>query len=219
MHNTQYPRFREVLAYAAEKHDGQVRKGTDIPYITHPVAVAEVLCRNKCSPEVVYAGLLHDVIEDTGVAQEVLAQEFGTTVAALVAAVSEKKTTANEKIPWEVRKLRQLAVLQEEDDSVALLKAADVWHNLSTLAADYACVGEAVWSRFNAGKYYQLWYYSTLCRMLIAKLGTHDLARQLQKLLDDFLTACRCSQTELDEVGAQVHAAAADYEKKHMPSL
>ena len=59
-----------ALEVAARAHDGQFRKGTDIPYITHPFAVGILLLKSGCSEEVVMAGLLHDTLEDTSLTVE-----------------------------------------------------------------------------------------------------------------------------------------------------
>ncbi len=63
------PRFEQALAFAAQAHAAvhQERKGTDFPYVSHPIRVAEILDRFDCSEDVVVAGFLHDTIEDTDV--------------------------------------------------------------------------------------------------------------------------------------------------------
>jgi (p)ppGpp synthase/HD superfamily hydrolase len=199
MTTARYPCFYAALAYAAAKHDGQVRKGTNIPYITHPVAVAEILSRYNCAPEVVYADQLHDVIEGSHVTQEDLAEQFD----AEVAAVSEKKWEANKKIPWEARKLRQLRILQESD-------AADALHNLTTIVADFARAGDKLWQRFNASKAKQLWYYITLTNILVDKLGAGPPAGELQAVLAEFLDVCAFNGADCAAADNEARTAAAD---------
>jgi (p)ppGpp synthase/HD superfamily hydrolase len=55
----------KAIEFAAKAHAGQYRKGTKIPYICHPMNVCQILASLKCSPEVMAAGILHDVLEDT----------------------------------------------------------------------------------------------------------------------------------------------------------
>jgi (p)ppGpp synthase/HD superfamily hydrolase len=210
MTTSKYLLFTQALIYASTKHHGQVRKGTDIPYITHPVAVAEILSRYDCTPDVVYAGLLHDVIEDTQVTQSELTEQFGANIAALVIAVSETKTEANKRIAWEVRKLHQLQILEDSGAEVAQLKAADVLHNLTTIVMDMELSGDEVWQRFNANKNKQLWYYSTLISVLIDKLGDHRLSMELQNVLTRLLHTSALSSEDMAAIDREVRTEAAN---------
>ncbi len=72
------PRFEEALAFAGRAHGAvkQERKGTDFPYIAHPVRVAEILDRFDCSEDVIVAGFLHDTVEDTNVTADEISAAF-----------------------------------------------------------------------------------------------------------------------------------------------
>ena len=83
------PLTRDALAFAADRHAGQTRGSDGVPFVTHPVEVACLLHEAGYSDEVVAAGVLHEVLEDTDVEQEELASRFGERVAGLVAAVSD----------------------------------------------------------------------------------------------------------------------------------
>jgi (p)ppGpp synthase/HD superfamily hydrolase len=83
------PLTRDALAFAADRHAGQTRDSPGVPFVTHPVEVACLLHEAGYSDEVVAAGVLHDVLEDTDVKQAELASRFGERVAGLVAAVSD----------------------------------------------------------------------------------------------------------------------------------
>lgn len=85
-------RIHEAIEFAAVKHRGQVRKGTDIPYIVHPMEVMYILTQNDCDETTVIAGLLHDTIEDAGATPEEIEAAFGKDVAQIVAAESEDKS-------------------------------------------------------------------------------------------------------------------------------
>ena len=79
---------RRAYYYSEQAHDGQVRR-TGQPYVTHPLAVAGILADMRMDHQSLMAALLHDVIEDTGIAKEALASQFGTSVAELVDGVSK----------------------------------------------------------------------------------------------------------------------------------
>jgi (p)ppGpp synthase/HD superfamily hydrolase len=83
------PLTRGALAFAASHHEGQTRDLDDTPFVTHPVEVACLLHEAGYSDEVVAAGVLHDVLEDTDVERGELEELFGSEVARLVAAVSD----------------------------------------------------------------------------------------------------------------------------------
>src|SRR5262245_7980656 len=102
------PRVEAALALAATAHRTQVRKGTDIPYIVHPVAVALILIGHGFDEDLVVAAMLHDTVEDTDVAIESIRARFGDAVGDLVAAVTEKKHEDGVKRPWKVRKAEAL---------------------------------------------------------------------------------------------------------------
>jgi (p)ppGpp synthase/HD superfamily hydrolase len=166
-----YNLLDSALIFAAKAHANQYRKGTDIPYITHPVGVAMILLELGCSWDVVIAGLLHDVVEDTPVSLVEIEEHFGETIAALVQSVSEPNRTAS----WEERKKHTLSELKGASLPTKLITCADKLHNLRSLSRDYAGVGEAVWSRFKRGRADQAWYYSGLKENLAE--GVEDLAK------------------------------------------
>ncbi|REJ37683.1 MAG: phosphohydrolase [Bacillota bacterium] len=150
-------RLSAAVEFAIRAHGGQTRKGKDVPYITHPLAVALSLARAGCAEDVVIAGLLHDVVEDTSVTLEEVRDHFGPAVAEIVAACSEDK-----RLPWEERKARMLETLTHAPLAVKLVACADKLHNIRDLRADYEQVGDRVWDRFNRGRQHQEWYYRGL---------------------------------------------------------
>src|SRR5438045_7386901 len=94
-----------AIEVAARAHYGQVRKGTDIPYISHPYAVGMMLARAGCPEEVIAAGILHDTVEDTYITLEYLRETFGEQVTLIVEGCSEPD---HGSAPWEVRKAHSL---------------------------------------------------------------------------------------------------------------
>jgi len=161
-----YELFDKALIFAARAHRSQYRKGTDIPYITHPMAMAAMLVEMGCADELVVAALLHDVVEDTPVTLAEVETAFGPQVAELVQGVSEP----DRSVSWEERKAQTLHKLREAPLAVKLLACADKLHNIRSLSRSYAEIGEPVWQRFNRGKEKQAWYYRALVESLMAGL-------------------------------------------------
>jgi guanosine-3',5'-bis(diphosphate) 3'-pyrophosphohydrolase len=122
--------------FAEAAHAGQRRRSGE-PYITHPVAVAEILASLRMDAETVMAGLLHDVVEDCGVAPEELERRFGAGVRRIVEGetkVSKLYKMAN--LEGEERRaedLRQMFIAMAEDVRIIIVKLADRLHNLRTL--------------------------------------------------------------------------------------
>lgn len=165
------PVLERALRRAAVAHREQRRKGTDVPYITHPVQVAWILRQaGFTDEELLAAALLHDVVEDCGVPLEQLAAEFSPRVAEMVGRLSERKTDADgQPRPWEDRKREHLDHLHDAPLDVRALVLADKLHNLQTIALDLAA-GVDVFSRFNAPRDRLLWYY----RAVIDQCGGDD---------------------------------------------
>ena len=135
-------RYGKALAYAAEKHAGQKRKGTKIPYISHPLAVASLVLEYGGGEDEVIAALLHDVAEDAG-GQEALDEiraKFGMGVAAIVEGCTD--TLEKPKPKWRPRKEAYVEHLQGAPPSVRLVAAADKLHNARAILKDYRAIGD-----------------------------------------------------------------------------
>jgi len=182
-------RFDAALAFAVRAHGKQLRKGTNIPYITHPFSVAIYLLQSGRAEEVAIAGLLHDVVEDTGVSLDVIRIEFGDRVAALVGAVTEHKHEDGVERPWEVRKREALAHLETAEEDVLALKAADALHNVSTTMVALRKDGASVWSRFKRGPRESIWYYAEIARLVRSRLGDERLAHELEQAVQELRAA------------------------------
>lgn len=129
-------KVREAYRFAEEAHRDQLRKSGE-PYITHPVAVAEILASLRMDADTVAAGLLHDTLEDCGVAPEELERRFGLAVRKLVEGetkVSKLYKLANlEGEEKRAEDLRQMFIAMAEDVRIIIVKLADRLHNLRTL--------------------------------------------------------------------------------------
>jgi (p)ppGpp synthase/HD superfamily hydrolase len=148
----------DALAFVADAFRTKTRKGTDIPYLTHLLAVMALVGEHGGSEEQMIAALLHDALEDLeGLTKDDLEIRFGGPVADMVEALSD--ATEHPKPDWRTRKERYLARLTQEGPWVKLVSTADKLHNVQCLRRDLDRHGEAVWDRFNAGREDQLWYY------------------------------------------------------------
>jgi myo-inositol-1(or 4)-monophosphatase len=135
----------ESAAIFAEKaHEGAFRKGTKIPYITHPLEAAVIVSGLTTDREVIAAALLHDVVEDAGVTEEELRQRFGKRVAGLVMDASEDKSKS-----WQERKGATLRFLETASRDARIVALGDKLSNLRCTARDYMLLGEEIWNRFN----------------------------------------------------------------------
>lgn len=154
------PLLERAVRFASMAHRHQMRKGSSVPYISHPVQVAWLLVRAGFTDETLLAAaVLHDVVEDCGVTLEELRQEFSPEVAEIVARLSERKCDEHgRRRPWEERKREHLAELAAAPLAVRAVALADKLHNLETMALDLAA-GEPVWERFNAPRERLLEYY------------------------------------------------------------
>ena len=152
-------RFAEALIYTTEIHELQRRKGTNIPYIAHLLAVASLVLEDGGDEDEAIAALLHDAIEDTAVTFDDVAARFGAKVAAIVQGCSD--TDVMPKPPWRARKDAYLAHLADAPREVVRVSLADKVHNARSVLFDYRLMGDELWTRFNPDAD-QLWYYRSL---------------------------------------------------------
>ena len=136
--------IQEAARFATKAHEGMLRKGGKMPYIYHPLEVALLVSRMTKDEEVIAAGYLHDVLEDTAVTEEELEQAFGRRVLELVKAETEDKS-----LTWEERKAHTIRHLEEAPYEVKLLTLADKLSNIRATAQDYLFMGDELWNRFN----------------------------------------------------------------------
>ncbi|MFI8381263.1 bifunctional GTP diphosphokinase/guanosine-3',5'-bis pyrophosphate 3'-pyrophosphohydrolase [Pseudomonas sp. NPDC079086] len=124
---------RRAYFYAEQAHDGQRRRSGEA-YVTHPLAVASILADMHMDHQSLMAAMLHDVIEDTGIAKEALDAQFGESVAELVDGVS-KLTQMNfeTKAEAQAENFQKMAMAMARDIRVILVKLADRLHNMRTL--------------------------------------------------------------------------------------
>lgn len=126
-------RIKRAYHFSEKCHLGQMRQSGD-PYITHPLAVANILADMRMDPESLMAGLLHDVIEDTGVTKGQISRRFGRTVAELVDGVSKLGEIENaSRAEQQAESFQKMTLAMSRDIRVMLVKLADRLHNMRTL--------------------------------------------------------------------------------------
>jgi HD domain len=162
-------RFDRGVALARELHEDQVRKGGQIPYLSHLLGVCSLVLDDGGDEDEAIAGLLHDAVEDQG-GQKTLSrirQQFGERVANIVEACSD--TDVIPKPPWQERKEAYIAHLSDPNLPAGTVRVslADKLHNVRAILFDLRA-GEDVFARFKADRDSQLWYYETLTKTFAA---------------------------------------------------
>lgn len=182
------PRFLDALSYAVELHGADVRKGTTIPYVAHLLSVCSLVLVDGGSEDEAVAALLHDALEDHPevASREVLSRRFGRDVLAIVEACTDTPVDyeGGPKPPWRERKTAYLEHIRVASPSAKRVSLADKLDNARSMLADYRQIGDELWSRFNAGREDQLWFF----RSLVAALRAAGEAGFLVEELDDAVT-------------------------------
>ena len=155
-------KFEDALVYTARLHRDQTRKGSEVPYVTHLLAVAAIVGENDGTEDEVVAALLHDAPEDRGGKErlEEIRTRYGDEVAEIVDGCTD--TYEDPKPEWRPRKEAYIAHVAEASPSVRLVSAADKLHNARAILADLRTLGNELWDRFTGGKEGTLWYYRAL---------------------------------------------------------
>ena len=127
-----FDKITEAYQYASKAHEGQLRQSGD-PYITHPIAVAQILVELGMDTETICAGLLHDVVEDTASTLDEIKKRFGADVALMVDGVTKlTKMTYSSKEQRQAENVRKMLLAMAKDVRVIIVKLADRLHNMRT---------------------------------------------------------------------------------------
>lgn len=156
------PRFEHALVYTVQAHNGQLRKGTQIPYLSHLLSVASIALEYGADEDEAIGALLHDAGEDSGGDERILdiRNVFGDAVSDIVQGCTDAVVLP--KPPWQERKEKYIAGVLHEPVSVRFVSAADKLHNVRSIIRDYRALGDGLWPRFKGGKDGSLWYYRAL---------------------------------------------------------
>ena len=155
-------RLEEAIIFAVQAHSKQLRKGTNTPYILHPMEAAAIVGSMTDDQDIIIAAILHDTMEDTGISFDEIATNFGKRVAGLVQSETENK---REHLPasetWLSRKQETINRLKaEEDIAVKMLALSDKLSNIRAMYRDHLFLGNKLWERFNQkDPEMHAWYY------------------------------------------------------------
>jgi hypothetical protein len=197
-------RFDAALQFAAGLHHSQVRKGGSIPYIAHVMSVCALVLEAGGDEDQAIAALLHDAVEDQGgrPTLETIRHMFGDRVANTVESCSDSmETNPDAKLPWRSRKDKYLEHRRTANADALMVSAADKLHNARAVLADYRELGEGLWSRFNAPKEGQLWYYGALVATLQAAKAPKALVDELSFVVGELKSLVLAAEKQGAENG------------------
>jgi guanosine-3',5'-bis(diphosphate) 3'-pyrophosphohydrolase len=180
------PLVERACRVAVISHQKQFRKGSELPYISHPVAVVLLLLRAGFDDdEVLAAALLHDVLEDTDYTPTQLRNEFPAQVCDWVEMLSERKLDANgKKNSWRDRKSEHIERVRIAPMECRAIVLADKLHNLGSMKYDFNN-GDSVWERFNAGPKEVLKYHRDIVAAAESNATSlKPLANECQELIN-----------------------------------
>lgn len=180
------PRFDDALAYSSRLHRGQLRKGTEIPYLAHLLSTAAIALEFGATEDEGIAALLHDALEDQsrgGATRLEIRTAFGEPVLEIVAGCSDYEgEKGKDKPAWRTLKEAYIAHLATATASTRLVSASDKLHNARSILADLRVRGEDLWKIFKAGKEGSLWYYRALVTAFREAGGSPKMLRLIDEL-------------------------------------
>lgn len=175
--------INSAIQFATVCHQNQTRKETNIPYILHCLEAGTIAANlsnqdGTVDTDVVAAAILHDTIEDAYVSYDALKESFNETIAHLVRCQSEDKSK-----PWADRKQDTINLLQHNTSkAVEIATLSDKLSNMRSIYKEYQIKKDALWSKFNAGKESQYWYYNAIAESLSQVTNTAEY-REYKELI------------------------------------
>ena len=174
-----------AIIFATKAHSGTTRKGTNVPYIVHPIEAAAIVSSMTDDEEVIAAAVLHDVLEDTDATRDDLMARFGRRITELVANESEDKRRGYPAaLTWKTRKQETIDFLNGRADTTAkMLALADKLSNLRAIYRDQCIIGDKVWERFNEkDKKMHAWLYRSVADAVV-ELQDHPTWQEYDRLV------------------------------------
>lgn len=171
-----------AIYFATKAHKGQKRKLEDVDMIFHPYTVGMILQRNGCDENIVAAGILHDVVEDTIYSFEDIEREFGKEIRDYVYDASENDKT----LEWEERKKHTIEHIKKAPIGSKLIVACDKINNLEDLLENIEKNGEErAFKILSRNKDMQKWYYTSVYESCIYGVDkNHPIFKRYKKILD-----------------------------------
>ena len=179
-------RFEQALVYASRLHNKQIRKGSNVPYISHLLSVTALVLEDGGDEDEAIAALLHDAVEDQGgqATREVIFDMFGAKVTEIVDGCSDTATTP--KPPWLKRKQQYIDNLRGASASIRKVSLADKLHNARSILRDLSQEGEETWGKFKGGRGGTLWYYQTLLQLFLETDADSWMVQELKRIVEQF---------------------------------
>jgi len=171
--------INKAIMFATISHSNQFRKGTNIPYILHPLEAGIIVSQIKYDENLICAAVLHDITEDVHVSYETLEKMFGKRIANLVNSQSEDKTKS-----WIERKTHTIEAMRDEkDEDIKIICLGDKLSNIRSLYNTYEVEKENLWQRFNVkDKISHGFYYKGLVESL-SSLQDYKEYQEYKKLV------------------------------------
>jgi len=170
------------IAIASRAHDGHYRKGSGVPYISHPMSVMLIAASVTNDEDVLLAALFHDILEDVpeNYSRAEMEDEFGPRVVEIVEGVTKDSSLPS----WQERADAYLEQLSHGSEESVIVAAADKFHNLSQTLEDLDRDGHALWERFRSTPSQQLWWYTSVRNVIAERLPGMPLLDDLDVLIE-----------------------------------
>jgi len=187
--------INHAFAFAAKHHDRQVRKGTKLPYLTHPANIAVILTRYGRDEDTVVAGILHDVVEDCvrdsdtlEMLEQRIGEKFGATVLQTILQVTYRRLDDDGvELSSSDRKEDYLQRLSEANEAARWVCAADKLHNVRSILADLQRTldSQMIWSRFGGGREGTIKWYRDVYEKLKSVGFDAPIMEELRAAVDE----------------------------------
>jgi (p)ppGpp synthase/HD superfamily hydrolase len=189
-------RFDRALAYAAHLHHGDLRKGSETPYVAHLLSVCALVLEDGGTEDEAIAALLHDSLEDHPelTDRDTIGRDFGGRVLELVEGCTDTPAdySGGRKPPWRARKEGYIAHVMGADPGGVRVSLADKLHNARSILADHRRIGDEVWVRFRVGftdpveiRGEVMWYYRAMAAAFRHAGASGYLIEELERTLDE----------------------------------
>ena len=187
-----------AIAFAAEAHKSQTRKGGNIPYIVHPMEASAIVATMTDDAALIAAAVLHDTVEDCdGVTAETIEKTFGAHVAELVAFESHR---ADPQTGWREHRQEFLDRMRSADEEQLILSLGDKLSNMRAISRDYALIKNDLWQRFSQNdKREYAWYYRSLAQAFepLARFPAYqEFARLVKAVFGTSRTAKKVAENQ-----------------------
>lgn len=183
-------RLNHAIRVATRAHEGQFRKGSDTPYIAHPMAVAMITQQYLEDEDLFIAALFHDILEDVPkwtYSREDIRDSFGQQVLEIVEDVSEPDINFPALSAWTERKNYYIEhISKTENVRSILVSIADKIHNMSEILREYNEKGDDVWQNFHVDKGREIWFFEEVFNAIKNKPNVPAVAiAEYDRILDE----------------------------------